>query len=128
MELWVTTYQWICFPIYRIPRVRRRTYCVLDRHRLGYLNGIEKANCVFCGYANGVIAYVREVAARTEQYWCPIKHATSVPAPHDRYHLFLDYGDAEGYREQLPILRRALRTHTAHGVRTGKRRTHTRAR
>jgi len=128
MDLWVTMYQWICFPIYKIPYVRRRTYCVLDRHKLGYLNGIEKANCVFCGYANGLIAYVREVAARTEQYWCPIKHATSVAAPHDRYHLFVDYGDAEGYRRELPVLRRALRAHMVAGVATGKRRRYARAR
>lgn len=122
MDLWVTMYQWVCFPIYGIPRVERRAYCVLDRHKLGYLNGIEKANCVFCGYANGLIAYVREVAARTEQYWCPIKHATKVSAPHDRYHLFVDYGDAEGYREQLPALRRALGASTARSSSGGKRR------
>jgi hypothetical protein len=121
MDLWVTAYQWICFPIYGIPRVRRRTYWLLDRRKLGYLNGIEKANCVFCGYANGLIAYVREVAARTEQYWCPIKHATSIPSPHDRYHLFVDYGDGEGYHRQLPVLRRALRADTAHHDRGRKR-------
>jgi hypothetical protein len=32
----------------------------IDRHRLGYLNVIEKANCVYCSYANGVVAYVRD--------------------------------------------------------------------
>jgi len=108
LDLWTTGYQWICFPIYGIPRVRRRTYFVLDRHTLAYLNAIEKVNCTFCSYANGLLAYVREVAARTEQYWCPIKHARVIPAPHDRYHFLLDYGDAEGYRRELPELRREL--------------------
>ena len=98
VDLWVTTYQWTCFPIYGIPRVRRGSYLVLDRHRLGYLNGIEKLNCTYCSYTNGLIAYIREVAARTEQYWCPIKHARAIPAPHSHYHTFFDYGDAEGYR------------------------------
>ena len=64
----------MCFPIYGIERVQRRRYFAIDRHTLAYLNAIEKANCLYCSHANGVIAYVREVAARTEQYWCPIKH------------------------------------------------------
>jgi hypothetical protein len=67
VDAWVTLYQWVCFPIYGIARVRRRAYFIIDRHKLAYLNGIEKINCTFCSYANGVIAYVREVAACTEQ-------------------------------------------------------------
>jgi hypothetical protein len=68
-------------------------------------------NCVYCGYANGVLAYVREIAARTEQYWCPIKHARPIPAPHARYRVFLEYGDARAYRQELPKVRRMLRSH-----------------
>jgi len=124
LDVWVTAYQWICFPIYGVTPVRRRAYFIVDRQKLGYLNGIEKANCVFCGYANGLIAYVREVAARTEQYWCPIKHASSIPAPHAHYHLFVDYGDAEGYRRELPVLRRALRTHPPHRHRPARQSRH----
>lgn len=106
LDAWVSAYQWICFPIYGISRVRRRSYLPLDRHRLQYLNAIEKANCTFCTYANGVVAYVSEVAARTEHYWCPIKHARGVPAPHARYHHFFDYGDAEAYHRDLARRRR----------------------
>ena len=108
LDVWVSIYQWICFPIYGIARVPRATYFVIDRRKLAYLNGIEKVNCTFCSYANGLLAYVGEVAARTEQYWCPIKHAHQVPVPHTRYHLFFDYGDAEGYRRGLVTLRRTL--------------------
>ena len=61
-------YQALCFPIYGISHVRRSVYIVIDRQHLAYLNGIEKLNCVYCGYANGVLAYVREIAGRTEQY------------------------------------------------------------
>jgi hypothetical protein len=109
LDAWVTLYQSICFPIYGISRVPRRRYFALDRRKLAYLNGIEKLHCTFCSYANGLIAYVREIAARTEQYWCPIKHARTVPAPHSRYHLFFDYGDAERYRRKLEPLRDVLR-------------------
>jgi hypothetical protein len=109
IDLWVTAYQWICFRVYGIAPVPRRQYFTIDRHKLAYLNGIEKVNCSFCSYANGLIAYVREVAARTEQYWCPIKHSRTIPVPHSRYHLFFDYGDAERYRGDLVHLRDALR-------------------
>ena len=101
-------YQAICFRVYGIARVRRSHYLVVDRHHLAYLNGIEKLNCVYCGYANGVFAYVREIAARTEQYWCPIRHARGVHDPHSRYRHFVDYGDAEGYHRRLIPLRRQL--------------------
>lgn len=109
LDFWVTLYQSVCFRIYGIARVPRRRYFVIDRHKLAYLNGIEKVHCTFCSYANGLIAYVREVAACTEQYWCPIKHARTLPVPHSRYHLFVDYGDAERYRRDLALLREALR-------------------
>ena len=106
MDLFVTLYQWICFPVYRIPRVRRSDYVVLDRADLPYLNLIEKFNCFYCSYGNGVAAYAREVAARTEQYWCPIKHARRIRAAHDRYPKFFDHGDADAYRQGLNRLRR----------------------
>jgi hypothetical protein len=121
LDIWTTVYQWVCFPVFGVPRVPRRAYFVIDRHRLAYLNGIEKVNCTFCSYANGLLAYVREVAARTEQYWCPIKHARAIPTPHERYHFFLDYGDAEGYRRELPVLRHALRREVHQAGRTGRK-------
>ena len=113
MDLFVTVYQSICFPIYRIPKVRRADYIVFDREDLPYLNLIEKFNCFYCSYGNGVAAYTREVSARTEQYWCPIKHARRVKAAHDRYPQFFDYGDAEAYRQGLNRLRRQYREDAA---------------
>jgi hypothetical protein len=108
-DLTITLYQHICFRLYGIRRVKRSTYIVLDRHQLAYLNGIEKLNCIYCGYGNGVVAYTREVIARTEQYWCPIKHARKVVGSHRRYHKFIDYGDGEHYKEQLVKLRDELK-------------------
>jgi hypothetical protein len=106
MDLFVTVYQSICFPIYRIPKVRRSDFLVFDREDLPYLNIIEKFNCFYCSYGNGVAAYTREVAARTEQYWCPIKHARRIRTAHGRYPRFFDYGDAEAFRRGLQRLRR----------------------
>jgi hypothetical protein len=106
MDIFVTLYQAICFPVYRIPKVRRSDYLVFDRGDLPYLNLIEKFNCFYCSYGNGIAAYTREVSARTEQYWCPIKHARRIRASHDRYPDFFEYGDAEAYRQGLNRLRR----------------------
>lgn len=110
LDLWATFYQAICFRAYRIPRVRRADHIHIDRGQLAYLNWVEALNCRYCSYANGVVAYVREIASRTEQYWCPIKHALKISDPHQRYYQFLEYGDAEGYRGRLEQLREALRT------------------
>ncbi len=110
LDLFVTLYQAICFPVYGVATVRRGDYIVFDRRYLAYLNALEKLNCAYCSYANGLFAYAREIAARTEQYWCPIKHARRLIAPHARYADFVDYGDAEAYHAQLESLRGELST------------------
>jgi hypothetical protein len=107
-DLSLNIYQHICFRAYGIPRVRRRDHLHFDRHQLSYLNGVEKLNCVYCSYGNGMVAFAREVLARTEQYWCPIKHAKRIKSPHARYRKFADYGDAKHYRGKLDELRREL--------------------
>ena len=108
LDLFVTIYQAVCFPIYGIPKVKRADYFAFDRGHLAYLNALEKLNCAYCSYANCLIAYVREIAARTEQYWCPIKHARRVTGSHERYMRFDDYGDAEGYQKRAEELRALL--------------------
>jgi hypothetical protein len=105
LDLTVTLYQHICFRIYKVPRVVRSEYLIIDRHRLPYLNTIQKINCVYCGYGNGLLAYAREIIARTEQYWCPIKHARRARGLHDREQKFFDYGDADAWRNELQKVR-----------------------
>ncbi|MBV5306366.1 MAG: hypothetical protein J0652_06710 [Desulfobulbaceae bacterium] len=105
LDALVSLFQAVCFPIYKIPKVKRSSYIVIDRHALSYLNGIEKINCIYCGYFNGLLAYIREIAGRTEQFWCPIKHARRTNDFHSRYSKFLEYGDAEGYRREINAVR-----------------------
>jgi hypothetical protein len=109
LDLSVMLYQAICFPVYKIPKVRRRDYWVFDRHHLAYLNLIEKINCAYCSYCNNAIAFVREVASRTEVYWCPIKHARRVLGPHPHYQGFADFGDAKAYREKLEEMKKGVK-------------------
>ena len=111
IDLFVSGYQAVCFPVDRIPKVRRSEYLTFDRADLPYLNAIEKFNCLYCSYGNGVLAYAREIAARTEQYWCPIKHARRVRDAHERYPAFFEHGDAEAFRQGLERLRRQYGDH-----------------
>jgi len=105
LDLFVSTYQAVCFPVYGIPKARRRDYMAIDRNKLRYLNALEGLNCLYCSYANGLLAYVVEVAGRTEQHWCPIRHARRIQHAHDRYSHFLPYGDAKAYRERIDEVR-----------------------
>ena len=109
IDLWVSVYQAICFRVYAIPQVNRSQYMVFDRAGLPYLNVLEKLNCAYCSYVNGVIAYAREIGARTEQYWCPIKHARRVLGAHARYPGFEEYGSGERYHDQLQGMRAKLK-------------------
>lgn len=108
LDLFVTLYQAVCFPVYRIEKVKRADFIRVDRHHLAYLNALQKLNCVYCGYCNGLIGYVQEVAGRTEAYWCPIKHAARIGAHHAYYAQFVDYGDAEGFADGLAASRQHL--------------------
>jgi len=107
-DLFITFYQYSCFPIYGIKKVSRGDYIVFDRQNLHYLNFIEKFHCSYCAYGSGMIAYISEIVARTEQYFCPIKHARKILGTHARYARFLDFGEAENYEAKLEEYRTSL--------------------
>lgn len=107
-DIFISFYQFTCFPIYGIKCVRRSDYIIFDRQQLNYLNFIEKFHCTYCAYGSGMIAYISEIVARTEQYFCPIKHARKVLGAHPRYAHFLDFGEAEDYQSKLEKFRRQL--------------------
>lgn len=109
LDMFITIYQIVCFPVYGIAKVRRSDYLIFDRRYLAYLNAVEKLNCAYCSYANGLIGYVREIASRTEQFWCPIKHARKLVGAHPRYREFSEFGDAEAYREEVATAANRLR-------------------
>ena len=75
LDLVCTIYEFICFPVYKIKWIKRSEYIlILDRNKLQYLKGFEKLGCMYCGYANGVLRYMKEIAGETEKYWCGIMH------------------------------------------------------
>jgi hypothetical protein len=108
LDACITFYQAVCFPIYKVAKVKRADYFVYDRRHLEYLNVVERFHCTYCAYATGLVAYVSEIVARTEQYFCPIKHARKILGSHSRYSRFLAYGDAADYHTKLEQFRRSL--------------------
>jgi hypothetical protein len=117
-DLFITFYQLTCFPIYGIKKVRRADYIIFDRQHLDYLNFIEKFHCTYCAYGSGMIAYISEIVARTEQYFCPIKHARKILGTHVHYAHFLDFGAAENYEAKLEEYRVALNKEASKGETT----------
>ncbi|HQO16978.1 MAG TPA: hypothetical protein PLG02_08445 [Methylotenera sp.] len=107
-DLFITFYQLTCFPIYGIKKVKRADYIIFDRQHLNYLNFIEKFHCTYCAYGTGMIAYISEIVGRTEQYFCPIKHARKILGTHSRYAHFLEYGEADNYEAKLEAMRVVL--------------------
>ncbi|MFH1404781.1 MAG: hypothetical protein ABIH21_01625 [Patescibacteria group bacterium] len=101
MDIWVEIYHRICFPICNIPYVKRRDYIKIDRHKLSYLNWLQKLGCVYCGYANGCYNYWVRIAAETEVFWCGIMHQKRkgfIPPAHHKD--FTEFGDEKAYRQK----------------------------
>lgn len=99
LDIFLWIYQTLAFPLYGVSKVKRSDYIVQDRQYLDFLNILQKVNCIYCTYANGLFAYAVEIAARTERYWCPIKSAHQMKHAHRFYSQFADYGDAKGFYE-----------------------------
>ncbi len=101
LDIALTIYQRITFPLYTIPLVRRSDFIMDDRRFLDYLNILEKINCLYCSYVNWVFAYAVEVGSRTERFWCPLKSAQKPRFTHWWYKDFADYGDPDDWREKM---------------------------
>ncbi len=97
-----TIYQEVAFRLYGIKRVKFRNYVNFDREKLSYLTSMDKINCAYCSYANGLLQYACEIAHRTEYYWCGIKHRNQPENPAFAYQdKFASYGSKEDYDKVL---------------------------
>ena len=104
-----SVYQAMNLKAYEIPMVDRKKYIFLDRYALKHLNFMEKFFCVYCGYFNGVMQYVSEIAARTEEFWCPIKYSRKVGFKHKRYANYLEQEDTAEYHAKRKKIRLTMR-------------------
>jgi hypothetical protein len=102
LHVFIELYHSVCFPLYGISYVDRKKYLKIDRHKLSYLNWLDRLNCVYCGYMNGLFAYITAIAAETEKYWCPIRHAVRKGYVEPKHHSqFAKFGDREGYKDVI---------------------------
>jgi len=104
LDLVCELYQFICFPIYGIKKVKRSEFIlIMDRNKLDYLDGLEKVGCMYCGYANGVLLYLKEVAGLTEKYWCGVMHEGKPgfkPQADQIRQDFAEFGDKEDFKKK----------------------------
>jgi hypothetical protein len=69
-HIFLEIYHQITFRLCHIPLVSYKDHFVFDRRHLDYLNVLEKFNCIYCGYYNGLIGYAREIGGH-KRYWVP---------------------------------------------------------
>ena len=105
LDMMLFIYQLAVSRVFKIKFDKRSNYIVFDRQYLGYLNLIEKFNCLYCSYFNGLMQYASSIAGRTELFFCPIKHAKKIAYKHEYYDAYLIYGDGDEYQKKLKKLR-----------------------
>jgi hypothetical protein len=97
LDLFVSFYQWTCFPVYGIPKISRKDHIIFDRQELSYLDWISKFHCTYCAYGVGVVAYVGQVIDATEKYFCPIKHRLKNSLSQDSKSEYLEFDEPEDF-------------------------------
>ncbi len=99
LHVWTQIYQQIAFRLYGMEPVDQRKFITDQRWKLQYLNFLEQINCLYCGYANGVIAFVKEVSIETEKMWCPIKDKRFPERELEHRQEFAVYGDEQSLKK-----------------------------
>jgi hypothetical protein len=103
LDAFVSLYQLLCFPIYKVKPFRRSEFIVFDRQELKYLDWISKFHCTYCAYAVGLIGFVSAVIGATEAYFCPIKHRSKQSHGPVRSYPFLAYEQSDDFDFDLRL-------------------------
>ena len=74
LDVFLWQFQHIYFRFHNIPQITRKEYVIIDRYELKGLYFWQKVNCVYCGYANGIVAFAKAIVNQMEIYSCAIKH------------------------------------------------------
>lgn len=102
LDVFLEGYHHICFRLYGLRLVDRSQYIRIDRQKLQYLNLLEKAHCMYCGYVNGLYHYALTVASETEKYWCGIRHEAKGNFKETAQQKeFLPYNDSAAFEDFL---------------------------
>lgn len=101
LDIFIEIYHHISFPVYGFELVKRSQYIKIDRYKLQYLNLFQKLNCIYCGYANGLLHYSLTIAGKTEKYWCGIKHKADNNFVSPEHHKdFVEFGDQDAFEKK----------------------------
>ncbi len=104
LDICMEIYQRICFPFYGLPIVKRSNYIVIDRHKLDYITWLDKLNCMYCGYINGLTIFILKIVGETEKYWCGIKHKSKNNFVHPKHHrYFSEYGNQVVFNKKYKL-------------------------
>lgn len=102
LDLSVQIYQAVCFRLYGIELVNRKQYVVCSPRGRAALTWLDRFNCWYCAYANGVFNFARAVAGETEKYWCPIRHLAKPDFKEPAHHKdFVQDGDEEALQRTI---------------------------
>lgn len=107
LDIAIGIYHRIGFALCDMERVKRSEYIlVMDRAKLQYLSPLQKLFCMYCGYANGLLRYLKEIAGRTEKHWCGIMHKNTPgfrPQEDQAERNFSQYGDEEDFKRKYSL-------------------------
>lgn len=104
----IEIYHRVCFYLYDMEYIDYRNHFRFDRHRIGGISPLQKFNCIYCEYGNGLASFTKEVIGKTEAFWCPIKHEDSPESPHAYYQQFMEYGNGRNFEEKRETVREKL--------------------
>lgn len=74
LDVFLEIYHQISFRLYKLPIVNRKDYVYFNRGKMTKLTFLQKINCLYCSYANGLLSYAVKIASETEKYWCSIRY------------------------------------------------------
>jgi hypothetical protein len=104
LDITIEIYHRVCFPLYGIPYVKRKSHIKMDRYKLPYLPWYDKLHCFYCEYANGLLSYAATIAGATEKYWCGIKHKPAKDFAEPKHHEgFMAYGDEKAFKKKCKM-------------------------
>lgn len=103
----VEIYHQVGFRLYGLKLFNYANYVRFDRERLRFLKGRQWWFCLYCTYMNGTLAYMVDIAGKTEEYWCNMMHREGdgfIPQPHQKN--FAPYGDKDAFFAKIDLRER----------------------
>ena len=110
LDICISAYQYICFPVYKIKKFKRSDYIIFDRQELRYLDWVSKFHCTYCAYGVGVIDFSKAVIGATEAYFCPIKHDKKNEIINRKIPPYIEFNEPDNFEfdRQLELRRQNL--------------------